>query len=678
MKKLSFVLGLVGLSVLGLACSGGDDPGALPLGAAPHDVAARLSELTGSTILQRQEADGTAPLYVSTSAGNKTMAARSSDRAKELLAQLGEGGARAETLGSASQWRTPDGGTSIRFEHVVPRTNVPVFDRATVVGVRDDGDLAYVALETVPDLHGFDVTPSISIERATHIAIANGAASDVKAEATLGVVVEGAEPRLIYRVAVESEDGLQVDVDAKTGEPIHTGSSVLGVSGLAPSAEAYYAAGDPRLVARSLPTTLNDRGELVLPTLAGEVHVTDGRTRLPVIGFEKGAGTLDLVDFDVSSKVTSGAGVNAQYNIGTAAEVLGAFGLVVSRPDRTIQVEVHAGPLANAAYNPTRKVLSIGDGAWALDQGKFPGYGRYSLATLMDVMAHELAHVGLVNLGLPNPTLPSYTPNASERQRFIAARALHEGLADILGAYVEVQHNRARRLSTAGALTIGEGFTRSERPMRDLLHPRSTFAEYATASHVSQPAPPPKDTSPRALLAAMSDEAYFRSGVISNVWALLAVGGVHDTSKIYIDAPLGFDLATAAFGLGAMSFRYSGRGVKDLADAMISTQLLPGPRSAVACAWAAVGVLDVNDIKSAYNVTCKIATAACAGKPDGYYCHPSQKYASYQCRSGSIAGAPPPCPTDHTCVRSSASIDSPAILDQGKPRCAFQADEYPR
>lgn len=142
MKKLSFVLGLVGLSVLGLACSGGDDPGALPLGAAPHDVAARLSELTGSTILQRQEADGTAPLYVSTSAGNKTMAARSSDRAKELLAQLGEGGARAETLGSASQWRTPDGGTSIRFEHVVPRTNVPVFDRATVVGVRDDGDLA--------------------------------------------------------------------------------------------------------------------------------------------------------------------------------------------------------------------------------------------------------------------------------------------------------------------------------------------------------------------------------------------------------------------------------------------------------------------------------------------------------------------------------------------------------
>lgn len=45
MKKFSFVLGLVGLSVLGLACSGGDDPGTLPLGAANDALIADIHVL---------------------------------------------------------------------------------------------------------------------------------------------------------------------------------------------------------------------------------------------------------------------------------------------------------------------------------------------------------------------------------------------------------------------------------------------------------------------------------------------------------------------------------------------------------------------------------------------------------------------------------------------------------
>lgn len=679
MKKV-LVLGLVGLSLLGVACSGADDPAPLPSGAAStRNLSARLADLTGATILERTDGDDSASFYVSTSAGARTLTEASPDRARELLSRLGQGAPRVETLTKPTQWRTPDGSTAIRFGHVVPGTDVPVFDTATVLGVRNDGDFAFLGLDAVPDLAGFDVAPSISIERAKELARGSDAVGGADANATLGVVLEAGQPRLVYRVQIENEDGLQVDVDAKTGASYAAGASVLGASGLAPSAEAYYAEQDPRRVSNAtLPATLNDRGELVLPTLAGEVRVSDGRTKSPVIGFDKGGGRLDLVDFDVNPKVTSGIAVNVQYNIGIAAETLAALGLVVSRPDRTISVEVHTGPIANAAYNPARQVLSVGEGAWTLDQKAFPGYGRYSLGTLLDVMAHEVAHIGLVNLGLPNPTLPTHAPSADERKRFVAARALHEGLADILGSYVEHAHNRAKGHSTAGSLTIGEGFARSSRPLRDLLHPTATLAETATASHTSQKSPPPKDTSARGLLTAMGDEAYFRSGVVSNVWALLAVGGVHDTSKVYVDAPLGFDLATAAFALGAMSFRYGGRGAKDLADAMISTQLLPGPRAAVACAWQAVGVLEGADVARVYGVTCKVATPICAGKRDGYYCHPSQKYASYECRAGSIAGAPPACPTDHVCLRSGPSIDSPAVLDQGKPRCAFQADEYTR
>ena len=231
------------------------------------------------------------------------------------------------------------------------------------------------------------------------------------------------------------------------------------------------------------------------------------------------------------------------------------------------------------------------------------------------------------------------------------------------------------------SLTMWEGIGSNGRPARDLLHPRGKLAVFEMASHTSQKYPgyipvPGEKLSPEALWrASVTAEAYFRSGLTSHAWALMAVGGVNDTSAIGIEQPLGFEGATTAYGLAAISFRYGKRGIRDFAEAMISTQLLPGPRATVGCAWAAVGVLAESDLNSRYGITCRKYGVTCAGKTDGIYCDPIVKFAAYQCKGGSIAGGTQ-CKTDYVCQRTSVAIDSPAVTQANAAVCAFRTEEY--
>ncbi len=304
-------------------------------------------------------------------------------------------------------------------------------------------------------------------------------------------------------------------------------------------------------------------------------------------------------------------------------------------------------------------------------------------------MAHELAHGCMVSLGLPVAARPTSAAPTADRARFVELRGLHEGLADVFGAAAEIVYARKSGKPAAAPYAIGEGMRAPivpkqgpsrPAPIRDLMNPSNPDALLPIANHVDARfpgyIPVPGESKERTFANTLDNEAYFRSGLVSHTWALLAAGGGNRGSSIVIDKPIGVEWATATFGLGALSFRPGQSSLRAFADATVAANLLPEPRRQVACAWAAVGVYSSADL-STYRVTCTHATTsaaptpsfACKGKRDGYYCDPEQPFAAVRCVAGSIGGGLQ-CASGLVCQPSGASPDSQAIVENGALRCA--------
>lgn len=718
MKKLSFVLGLAGLSLLGVACSGADDPAPFTTGPSADPLAARIAELTGAAVLGRgDEGASEAQMYVATTGGSPVLGKLT---ANEALAFLGNVGGRVPTaneLASPTEWRAPSGGATLRFARVVPGTDVPIFDSAVVISGHDDGSFAFLGLDPLPDLHGFDVAPSISKERARAVALGNLGLQDsaeLPITLTLGVQREGA-PKLAYRVEISAEEPIRVHVDANTGEVLDQGAIGLDLTVQANAAASYYVAGraanpsngtpavpgDPRYAAdRRLPFIVDDSGRPWVTTLGGTVQLFDGRPgkTISVVQSTSEPGSLAVVDVDTTAKVntvTDALAVDTQFNTVNAVETLASFGLRFRLKDNLVPVRVHMGAAGNGGYNPITQDLSIGDGLRQAkenngDEGKPRIYAFYSVGTSFDSMAHEISHGAMVSLGLPVASRPTSTAKAGDRARFVEVRGLHEGLADVFGAAAEILYNRRTGGGNVGTYAVGEGMrapketrpgsTTTTLPLRDLLNPFSPDALRSIANHQTAVFPGyiplPGESKEQTFANTIANEAYFHSGLVSHTWALLAAGGTNLKSRIMIDKPLGVEMATATFGLGALSFRYGQSNLRSFADATVAANLLPGPRQQVICAWAAVGVYTSADLAS-YNTTCTYATTgsapapgfACGGKADGYYCDSEQPFAAVRCRAGSIAGGLQ-CENGLVCQSIGASSESQAIVENGALRCA--------
>ncbi len=705
MKKLSFVLGLAGLSLLGVACSGADDPAPFTTGPSADPLAARIAELTGAAVLGRgDEGASEAQMYVATTGGSPVLGKLT---ANEALAFLGNVGGRVPTaneLASPTEWRAPSGGATLRFARVVPGTDVPIFDSAVVISGHDDGSFAFLGLDPLPDLHGFDVAPSISKERARALALGNLGlqdSADLPITLTLGVQREGA-PRLAYRVEISAEEPIRVHVDAKTGEVLDQGAIGLDLTVQANAAASYYAdapaPGDPRRESRTLPFHRDTADRPWVTTIGGIVQIFDGRPGKAISVIESTLAPA-LVDVDPTAKAntfTDGLAVDAQFNAVNAVETFASFGLRFRVKDNLVPVRVHRGAPGNGGYNPITQDLDIGDGvrqpAGDNDDGKPRPYKYYSVGTSFDSMAHEIAHGSMVSLGIPVATRPRSSASPIDRARFVELRGLHEGLADVFGAAAEIVYIRRTGGGMVGTYAIGEGIRAPKKgqsgttqatgalPLRDLLNPFSPDALRSIANHQTAVFPGyiplPGESKEQTFANTIANEAYFHSGLVSHTWALLAAGGTNLKSRIMIDKPLGVEMATATFGLGALSFRYGQSNLRSFADATVAANLLPGPRQQVICAWAAVGVYTSADLAS-YNATCTYATTgsapapgfACGGKADGYYCDSEQPFAAVRCRAGSIAGGLQ-CENGLVCQSIGASSESQAIVENGALRCA--------
>lgn len=698
MKKV-LVLGLVGLSLLGVACSGADDPAPLPSGAAGDPLAARIANLTGAEVLGRAEEGATeAQMYVATTGGSPVLGKLAPS---EALAFLGNVGGRVPTAGelaTPTEWRVPGAGATLRFPRVVPGTNVPVFDSAVVVSGHDDGSFAFLGLDPLPDLHGFNVAPSVSEERARALALGSLGLEDAEGltvTVTLGVLREGA-PRLVYRVEISAEEPVRVHIDAKTAEVLDSGAIGLDLTVKANEAASYYSPTDPRHKPANavpfLPFTVDDSGRPWVTTIGGTVQIFDGRPgkTLSILHSTKEPGSTAIVDVDPAAETntfTDGLAVDTQFHTVNAVEILASFGLRFRMKDTLVPVYVHAGTPGNGAYDPVTQTLRIGDGEHPDSKDSSSKmdprhYKHYSVGTQFDSLAHEIAHGGIVSLGLPLAVVPRSTAPKADRDRFVETRSLHEGLADVFGAAAEILYKRRTGASMVGAYAIGEGRTSSAdglRPVRDLQNPWNDKAETKVAPNVKswqKYNPGPNESKEVIFLKSMQHDAYFRSGLVSHTWALLSAGGTNIVSDIVIDKPIGVEMATATFGLAALSFRYSKPTLRGFADATVAANLLPDLRKQVVCAWKAVDIYSDADLAT-YRVSCTKATttaapmpsSACGGKADGYYCDPEQPFAAVRCQGGAIAGGLQ-CPSGLVCQPAGGAPGSPALVESGALRCA--------
>lgn len=691
MKKV-LVLGLVGLSLLGVACSGADDPAPLPSGAAGDPLAARIADLTGAEVLGRAEEGATeAQMYVATTGGRPVLGKLAPS---EALAFLGNVGGRVPTAGELAvptEWRVPGAGATLRFPRIVPGTNVPVFDSAVVVSGHDDGSFAFLGLDPLPDLHGFNVAPSVSEERARALALGSLGIEDAEGltvTVTLGVLREGA-PRLVYRVDISAEEPVRVHVDAKTAEVLDSGAIGLDLTVQASAAASYYAdtpaPGDPRREAsRTLPFQRDSSGRPWVTTFGGIVQIFDGRPGKTITVIEPPLSPA-VVDVDATATAntfTDGLAVDTQFNAVNAIEILSSFGLKFRLKDNLVPVYVHAGAAGNGAYDPITQSLRVGDGLRA--GGAIPTFYKfYSLGTTFDGVAHELAHGGIVSLGLPVAIRPTAAAPADKRAGFKRLRGIHEGLADVFAASAEVLYKQRSGGNAVALYAIGEGLSAPAKypiPARDLLNPSNPNALRSIASHIDDKfpgyTPVPGESKERVFANTIENEAYFHSGLISHTWGLVAAGDPNRTSKIAVGNPIGVEMATATFGLAALSFRYSEPTLRGFADATVAANLLPVPRKQVVCAWKAVGIYSDADL-STYKVSCTKATtsaapmpsSACGGKADGYYCDPEQPFAAVRCQGGAIAGGLQ-CPSGLVCQSAGGEPGSPALVENGALRCA--------
>lgn len=678
--SLSRLVGLVGLVGLGLvvgACGGGQDPAPFSTEGASTDLSQTLAEKTGATLLTLRDDQGHAYGYIATDTGRALTSGSASEAdLRAFLGTLGDDlglgtqATSAKSLG-AMQGAGGAGGSAVRLRKVVPGTDVPLLDESVSVALRDDGSFAFLSTGAT-QVAAFDVTPVLDAEAAKEKALARAGQDATVPEApVLGVSTTEDAPRLVYRVDIaDAEGSLRVDVDAKTGNIANEGRTDLHA--LAYSAESYLPAQDKgRAVSNATLECGIKNGKLARETRGGRVELFDYASGGAITAITDSVETLAIADTTIPKGAPAnfalGVAVNAQFHIGNAADffatsLVGTFG----RSDGRIPVYVHSSRLANGAqYVPSSNVIEIGDGA--RDNGTTL-YSDYSAALAYDMMAHETAHGLLYNRGL-TVALPS-SPN------YIESRALHEGLADVFamaaesaggGSVIRLEPKWSAELLSFGA----KARLTNAAPYRNHLHPKEADSDHYTTGHrtTAEPTTAPYDLTTR--------KAYFRSGLVSHAFALMAYGGVNETSHIGVDTPLGMNLAYYSFAVGSM-FLGKNASIQNLAHATVGALAVQSYRTNAACAWVAVGVLSKDDALGSYGASChNFSESPCSGMKDGTYCSATDTFSSYTCKNGQISGGEQ-CLKTQYCQRTGGSYASPAKLDaQGHITCGTSRDPLP-
>ncbi len=559
----------------------------------------------------------------------------------------------------------------LRFQQVLPGTDVPVFDAVTVASFDSAGNAHLILPNFHDEVTKVDPTPSATEDSALSAVAADwsprcGVQGEgvVMTKPRLGVLApDGETPRLVYRVSIGSESSScgteTVDIDARTGGVAarHVGSAgatdtaggVRFAAGLDPGDMKTFSVTELPLPA-PLPSSAYTMISVSRPTVTASTYDTMG---VPIMTREKG-------NWDDGNGSAVDAVFHAQKAFEFFQSAFGRNGLDGWGQGVTLIVHDNSklnGFGKNACYTGgipryvsalsglflTPRII-IGDG----------GGNMLPFSASYDVIVHELAH------GIVRYTSGFIYENESG--------ALDESFADVMGASAE--QGSHLRGSTQNFL-IGEALHKAAVAFRDLEHPRRyNQPDHTSGERFCAPGEAPS--------TKHNDSCYVHSnsGIPNRAFSLMVAGGKHESSVFSVRSPIGW---VTARKLWYDTFRVLGPRAtfRQAAYAQLIEARRLGKGTEVTCAWLAVGVLQENEVIGARTLCTEVLelekpqrpTEGCGGIDDGYACNEGARYAAYVCKHGSIAGGIV-CPDARmTCRRASANDPRASVDASGRLVC---------
>ncbi len=284
-------------------------------------------------------------------------------------------------------------------------------------------------------------------------------------------------------------------------------------------------------------------------------------------------------------------------------------------------------PMAGAAVDPYFHALEVID-LYRVNLGRqsYDDKGALLTVSVSRAPLHASFSSGHISVGAPSPNVPSpllsyagafdaiahefqhgvnastlrFTDSPSSVAEGIHSEILEESMADIFAAFAEHWYRPGPGNVTIGEAVAAPGYP----PTRDLSHPAKCLdvgcegddcAHRACPDHLSK-------LDPKA-------DTHRGTGISSNAWYLMTLGGTNDTSQMTVSDPLGWDASLRVwYSLVQSRAAPPSSRFRDVAFASIALARhgVPGAGGgkAAACAWVAVGVLDPKLAKRFWDITC--------------------------------------------------------------------------
>lgn len=337
---------------------------------------------------------------------------------------------------------------------------------------------------------------------------------------------------------------------------------------------------------------------MVQPAEGGRSAIATGSVDLNQ--FPLGSTSLTTWDQRPSAQGGTGAAVSAHANL---AEIQDWF----RTRFKWSSFDNKGTPLKVYAHDPSAASASAywdnNGGVHFSDGNSHTGGPFKPFAAAMDVCAHELTH-GVMQFRIPGGGL-AYQGESG---------AVSEGLADIFATFAEqgITGGASGKPELFGDLIFNGGY-------RDLAHPTNT----AVGQNVYNGPDYQQPDSLKKKFVGFSDNGgvHINSGIVSNAWWLMTMGGINDTSKLEVRSSLGMKKSEDLWWNATAEFQPT-MGIADAADITIATALRmykakSAEFAAVACAWVATEVVSAADVKADFELDCKTppCVEAGAGKP---------------------------------------------------------------
>ncbi len=584
------------------------------------------------------------------------------EQAKRFLSKYAGSAAKATGDGlRALPTEPPDeqGLTSVRLNHVVPGTDLPVFDHVSTATFKASGELVIADADFAPGTDKINRIPTLSKENATQRA--NSVASErcgelgeqpEAPEVTLGVYANGASPRLAYRVRSAAEyarcHSPTATVDANTGELLQLSDTSAALLVDRDAKGVHFHAKKNAVDVKPLRYSFGIVGGVSKRVLDVPANAGTNEPWLPRVvtrsyaspGKEDEIVANELGHWDPTS-TRPGAAVDAHYHALRAFDFFrdfllrrgidkaGSADLLVIVHDNTLSGGFNAwkyprfGARVGSAYKRgVLEVISVGDG------GSVAGGSDWLPVSSYDVIVHELTH--------------GITRNTSGLIYANEPGALNESFSDVMSATAEywIQKSKEPLKVVPNPTRIGEHVTADGAGIRDLVDPTI----FGHADHYASLFNCPAGAMPDA--SNDSCGVHSNSGIPNRAWSLLALGGTHSRSGVRV-AGIGWERAGQLWYQTLVHLKADST-MKSAASAMIARAAFYGADAVIGtmCAWHAVGVGDFKVTGFSSDMcarvaaaTPKLATATCSGVAFGYVCHGSSPYSAYVCLNGSIASA---------------------------------------